>query len=277
MPELVRLPTGLLRGYVGSIVAYCHEGFAPGRHVGLPSGSVTLVLPLDPLLDLTDPAGHRQQLRSCLGGLHQTAATIHHHGVQRGVQVALHPLALPRLFGLPARAVVGQVLDLGGVLGDSQVIRLLDRLGCAPDLSTRLDIVEESLAGRLARTRGPAVCRQVARAWQLLQTSGGAIRIDAVADGVGWSTRHLTARFTDAVGYGPKAAARLLRFERTVRPVARGERLADVALTCGYADQAHLTREWTRLAGTTPTRWRRDDVLANVQDEPADAQANSPA
>jgi AraC-like DNA-binding protein len=33
--------------------------------------------------------------------------------------------------------------------------------------------------------------------------------------------------------------------------------LADVALACGFADQSHLTRVFTRLTGTGPNAWRR--------------------
>ncbi|WP_184717665.1 AraC family transcriptional regulator [Caulobacter sp.] len=33
--------------------------------------------------------------------------------------------------------------------------------------------------------------------------------------------------------------------------------LADIALTCGFADQAHMTRVFGKLTGVTPHRWRR--------------------
>jgi AraC family transcriptional regulator len=33
--------------------------------------------------------------------------------------------------------------------------------------------------------------------------------------------------------------------------------LADVALACGFGDQSHLTRVFTRLVGTSPGAWRR--------------------
>ena len=36
--------------------------------------------------------------------------------------------------------------------------------------------------------------------------------------------------------------------------------LSDIAAMCGYADQAHLTREWQAMSGYTPTQWRREEV-----------------
>ncbi|TIS82827.1 MAG: helix-turn-helix transcriptional regulator, partial [Mesorhizobium sp.] len=48
--------------------------------------------------------------------------------------------------------------------------------------------------------------------------------------------------------------SRIVRFNRALRlssePTADW---ADVAADCGYADQAHLVREFRELAGETPT------------------------
>jgi AraC-like DNA-binding protein len=57
-----------------------------------------------------------------------------------------------------------------------------------------------------------------------------------------------------AVGYGPKTLNRILRFQRLLALAARSDdSLADLALGAGYADQAHMTAECTRLAGAPPT------------------------
>lgn len=36
-----------------------------------------------------------------------------------------------------------------------------------------------------------------------------------------------------------------------------GQALADIALACGFSDQAHMTRVFSRFVGTSPSRWRR--------------------
>ena len=66
------------------------------------------------------------------------------------------------------------------------------------------------------------------------------------------SERQLRRRFADAVGYGPKTLARVLRFQRFLALAGRGDDLAGLAFEAGYADQAHLTRECRRLSGRTP-------------------------
>ena len=75
-------------------------------------------------------------------------------------------------------------------------------------------------------------------------------------------------RFRSEFGVTPKEVARITRFERSVA-AARDprRRLADIAVACGYADQAHLARDWRDLAGRPPSRRRVEDELAFVQDE----------
>jgi AraC-like DNA-binding protein len=79
-----------------------------------------------------------------------------------------------------------------------------------------------------------------------------------VARDLAISERQLLRRFRAAVGYGPKTLARVMRFRRFVEAVDAGQGdLASLALDAGYADQAHLTREATRLAGVTPLAFAR--------------------
>jgi AraC-like DNA-binding protein len=51
--------------------------------------------------------------------------------------------------------------------------------------------------------------------------------------------------------------ARVLRFQRGLRLLkednARRRSWAEVAVLCGYYDQAHLNRDFRELAGCTPT------------------------
>ena len=81
-------------------------------------------------------------------------------------------------------------------------------------------------------------------------------RVGEVAGELGVSSRQLQRRVSDAVGYGPKTLQRVLRFRRLqALPVAP---LVELALDAGYADQAHMTAEVTRLAGMPPVRFLKD-------------------
>jgi len=79
------------------------------------------------------------------------------------------------------------------------------------------------------------------------------------------SERQLLRRFDAAVGYGPKTLQRVLRFRMVLAQLsAAGHRadLAALAAHAGYADQAHLTREATRLAGRPPGALARGRGIA---------------
>jgi transcriptional regulator GlxA family with amidase domain len=55
----------------------------------------------------------------------------------------------------------------------------------------------------------------------------------------------------------PKRYCRLLRFQDVVRQVASGHRVdwADLAVSCGFADQAHLGHEFRAFSGLSPERF----------------------
>jgi AraC-like DNA-binding protein len=82
-------------------------------------------------------------------------------------------------------------------------------------------------------------------------------RADLVAARLGIGERQLRRRCQAAVGYGPRMLTRVLRFQRFLSRVAAAADLAGLAAETGYADQAHLTRESTRLAGLSPAALAR--------------------
>src|SRR5580692_7372871 len=97
-------------------------------------------------------------------------------------------------------------------------------------------------------------------------------------DGRDWVRRRLvTERFRREFGVPPKTYARIIRFRRTLgmlNRVGRERTLADVATECGYYDQSHFNRDFTALAGCTPSAYLAElagqrDVRFCQDDEPA--------
>jgi AraC-like DNA-binding protein len=260
-------PSPAVARWVERAVGYRLDGFAPGVHVGMPSGAVTLVVSLEEPLRAAR-AGHPDpgSFGSVLAGLTTAPTSVHHGGHQHGVQLALRPHAARQLFGCPAGELAQALFELVDVVGSSGT-RLRDRLHASASWAERFAVVEETLlglagaAGRGARRDGPAP--EVSEAWRVIGASGGAVPVRDVATRVGWSMRRLQREFGAEFGLSPKAAARLRRFERSVPLVASGRAgLSDVALRCGWSDHAHMDRDWRDLAGTAPSRWRAEDALA---------------
>jgi AraC-like DNA-binding protein len=59
------------------------------------------------------------------------------------------------------------------------------------------------------------------------------------------------------LGLPPKVIGRILRFDRVKRRLERadGHGLSEIALDCGYYDQAHLNRDFRAFAHATPTEF----------------------
>lgn len=257
-----------LRPYVSSAQGYDLAGYAPGVHVGLPAPALTLIVSLGPDLDVTAPGGTRARRRftTLASGLHASPALIHHDGNQAGIQLALTPAGARALLGLPAAALAGDVVGLDAIWG-RRAEELTDRLRSAETWPSRFEVLSSVLL-QMVGDRVTTLSPEVDAAWNLLVGSGGRVRVADVAREVGWSRRHLAGRFGDELGLSPKALASVARFDRARHLVlGRPDRtLARVAADCGYADQAHLNREWRRMVGTSPTAWRRAESLPFVQD-----------
>jgi AraC-like DNA-binding protein len=284
------IPAEPLRRYVAGYTGYRQRGLPPARHRGLPSPYLTLIFTLDEPLTIEahpDPGQPPGEFSTLLGGLHSVPALITHAGAQSGIQVALRPLGARALLGLPAGELAELDLPAEAVLG-GVCAELRDRVRAAAGWPERFAVLDEILLRRAGLRRaglrsaglrsaglgwaGPSlgVAPEVSWAWRQLLREGGALRVSELAAGTGWSGRHLTSRFRAEIGLTPKAAARVIRFDRArkrlVRKLTTGGDylLADLAADCGYFDQAHLAREFRALAGCPPSQWLAEE-FRNVQ------------
>ena len=268
--HVVGVPHPRLRPYVSDYTGYRMRGFTPGVHAGLPSRTLTLVISMDEPVDLCvmpDPQQRPQAFVAAVGGLHASPAGIRHDGNQFGVQLGITPLGARALFRRPASDLAHAVVELDDVIG-RDARSLPDRLVQAPDWAGRFAVLDSALSGWLSDNVDHEAADEVAHAWSVMATRHGAVQVESLARDVGWSRRHLSSRFRDEYGLTPKVAARVMRFERVKGLLVADPdpSLADVAARAGYADQAHLTREWKDMAGSTPHAWLRGEEFPFVQD-----------
>lgn len=261
-------PARGLADLVTAYRGYSYAGARPGMHVGLPSATLTVIISLDGLVHTLRPPEPAQQavaLQALVCGLHTRPAHVHEPGSGRGIGIDLTPAGCRSLLGMPVSEIGGWVRPLDELLGPPGR-DLLERLSEAGSWPARFGVLDDVL--QRSRDRLRPVNSAVERAWSRL--TGAPVRVDAVAAEVGYSTRHLAERFSREYGLRPKTAARLARFDRShsLLQVADPPTLAAVATACGYADQAHLAREWREFAGASPTGWRTNEDLLFVQDEP---------
>jgi len=284
-------PPAVLRPLVAWYSGYREAGAPPARHRGLPSPWLTLIVTLDDPLTISehpDPCQPASQHQVLVGGLHTTPALVTHEGRQSGVQLGLTPLGARVLLGVPAGALTALDAEGDEVLGRFAA-ELQDRVRAAGSWADRFAVLDGLLAARAGLTGAvpygqpppfprptgpmdgrPLIAPEVARAWRTLLATGGAVSVADLAEETGWSARHLDNRFRAEIGLPPKAAARVIRFDRARRMLTRRvsdggpPALADLAVAGGYYDQAHLAREFRDLAGCPPTHWLAEE-FRNVQ------------
>lgn len=245
----------------GDVVRYAgyveHGGWAiDNREVASP------IVPL--IINFGDPFRVRMgadapaRYGSFVAGLYDGYADVASTGRAHCMQVDFTPLGAYRFFAMPMRDLAAQTvaLDQVGAFDD-----LVGRLYDTPDWATRFALVDRFVRRRLAAA--PAASSPIAWAWRQLASSGGRVRVGALAGEIGWSRKHLAQRFSIEIGAGPKIVGRILRFAGARRSIAGAVRAgcldwADLAADWGYADQAHLIREFHAMAGVTPADYVRD-------------------
>lgn len=252
----------LIAGYTG----YREEVQAPVRRLETPSGGAVLVLGFGPPLQVSEPARDdsisqppRSVVSSFAGGISDRSAVVAHAGSQQGIQVRLDPLAVYALFGVSLEEINDQA---GGVvdLAELGAREWGERLGAIAGWEQRFELLDELLAARFAKS-ATAPTPEVAHAWRRLRATHGAARIGELVAESGLSHRAFIQRFRRQVGVAPKTAARIVRYERATALLGQGTlSVAEIAAESGYADQAHLDREFAALAGCPPTRLPAQDV-----------------
>jgi AraC-like DNA-binding protein len=169
------------------------------------------------------------------------------------VGLRLRPGLAGPVLGLPASELRNLRVPVADVWG-RRGMELTERVGEAATPADRRRALEAAVEARLAEIDSPDPI--VSGALGYLGRPG--IRVGQLPAALGIGERQLLRRFDAAVGYGPKALDRVLRFQRFVRRTAAVaddlDQLARVAADLGYADQAHLTRECRRLSGLTPAQ-----------------------
>jgi AraC-like DNA-binding protein len=206
------------------------------------------------LIALGREPGASDKQPSFAAGLYAGPVYIESDGGAECVQVDFTPIGAYRFFGGAVVDLVAHMVDISDVLGrDGRDLR--ERLGATPRWQDRFDLIEDFIAGRTLLSPSP----EIGFAWRRLAHSAGKARIETLARDLGWSRKHLVNRFRSELGLAPKPVARMLRFQeacRLARTHASGG-WAGIAAESGYADQAHLAREFSDLAGESPTAWAR--------------------
>jgi AraC-like DNA-binding protein len=218
---------------------------ARGRERVLPDGRFQVVLNLS--------AG-----TAAVSGLRSHHVVIDAASVSHVMGVVFRPAGARSFFEEPALDFYDRSVPLALVWGP-QSSQLVDRLRSETSARRRLAILEAALVEIRSKSDGRrlTVHPAVGYALRAFQNSSPTKSVADLSREVGWSRRWFCQAFGESVGMTPKRYGRLLRFQNVVRQVASGRRVdwADLAVSCGFADQAHLAHEFRAFSGLSPERF----------------------
>lgn len=228
------------------------DGAAAGEAAPvLPDGRPELILHLGAPFEIEDVTGTpARQSPIVFAGQLPRRLVMRPSGHVAVVGVRFHPFGAAALLRVPQVELLGPPISLDAI--DGVLARGLARVR-AMTSNTRLAVplIQEAVAAALRPERiDPRVGAAVAG----IERSGGRIDIARLARAGGMTTRHLERLFLRQVGIGPKRLARVARFQRALGLLERGAASgAATAADCGYADQAHFSRDFRALAGCAPS------------------------
>jgi AraC-like DNA-binding protein len=171
------------------------------------------------------------------------------------VGVVFRPGGTTAFFRESAYGMRGRDVPLEALWGVTGTALLREALLDAATPEAALDVLEHALVqARHGRETHPAVAFALAQFDRRPEVA----RVDAVTHAIGMSAKRFIERFKAEVGLTPKQYCRLQRFQRAVTAAHAEADLdwSDVALACGYFDQAHFIHDFRAFSGLTPGAYR---------------------
>src|SRR4051794_3962659 len=227
------------------------------RHMILPDGAVELIVNLGDPQRLCHPSDHGRQTifrRSWVSGERSEPIVIDEQGYVDLVGIRFKAGGAWPFLGLPLSELTGHVVELEAVL-QQEAEHLSDRMNGAGNSNQRFALLQSWLLHRLRSGTPPTPAVKYTLA--LIRDRREDLRIGQIADKIGVSHKHLLREFDRCVGLPPKMFARLSAFQRAIGWIGQQSSpdWADVAMGCGYYDQAHFIHEFRAFSGLTPTSY----------------------
>jgi AraC-like DNA-binding protein len=177
------------------------------------------------------------------------------------VGVRFRPGVLSPLLGIDVSTIRNRRLPWSQFVGRDGADKLLANVARAVgrDLESGRRVLEDAVSDRAERiaSANDPLAERVLDAL----TASPELSQSSLAERVGLSSRQLHRRSLRLFGYGTSTLARILRMQRLLAvasTAASPPPLAELAVSAGYADQPHLTRDCRAITGLTPMQFLAD-------------------
>ncbi len=224
----------------------------------LPNGESSIIFNLqDEPIRIYDPhdiSRYVSYSTAVLSGARANCFVIDSHQQECVAGIQFRPGGAFPFFGMPASEAEGISVDLDD-LWPGRVREIREQLLAAKNVESMLTNLERCLLGQLVRPLElhPAV----AYALEQFERTPGAGRVAVVTDRLGLSSRRFIELFRRQTGLTPKIFCRVRRFQHVLQTVHQKKDIdwVQVALECGYYDQAHFIHDFKSFSDFTPNAY----------------------
>lgn len=260
MIYLTRVPAPPLSYFVEFLWFYENAETDHAKEKLLPDASMELVIDLSEgpkkLYDNRDRERYSAYNRCWVSGMQRQFIVI---GVEQGSSMMgahFRTGGAAPFFCFPLSEISGNVVELD-LIWKREILALRERLLETPSAGGKFVLLEAYLLAkaqaRLEPDKAVSLALRTLRSWPMLS-------LRELASQLGLSHKQMLSRFDCRVGLTPKLTSRIFRFQRSLA-AANGAKTtpdwSDLAVDCGYYDQAHLIHEFQQLAGLTPAEYLR--------------------
>ena len=258
MVYLTHVPRPPLSEFVNLLWLY--EGYAQphAKERVLPSGEMQIVINLledtSRVYDRDDPDRCQTFNGALLSGAHAQYQVIDTAEQRSIIGVHFRPGGGFPFLRMPAGELRDTTVSLDTLWGRAAT-DLRDRLLEAPTHRARFQVLERTLLCELARGFDPH--GTVGFALRQFMAEPHIATVAGVTNQIGLSPKSFIQLFRNQTGFTPKVFCRIRRFQQALdrMEASRNVEWTNVALDCGYFDQAHFIHDFRAFSGINPSSY----------------------
>jgi AraC-like DNA-binding protein len=259
MQSFTHIPQPPINNFVD--LFWLYDGYSPGPHTKerlMPDGSIQLVINLKQdearIYDRENLDKYTQLSGALLCGPHSSFFVI--DTAQQASVIGIHfkPGGAFPFFKMPAGELHNLHVSLEDLWGHEAGF-LRECLLEAQTPERKFQVLEQCLLKQAFKPLERH--RAVDCALGLFRNIHTAPAMTELAGHIGISSRRLIQLFSNEVGLTPKLFARVRRFQQVLQQIRTGADFswADMAMSCGYFDQAHFIHDFKEFSGINPTNY----------------------
>ena len=226
----------------------------PEPEIVLPDGKTELVVHFGDAFLKLEGGSYERQARVLMSGQLTERIMLKPTGEVGVVSIRFKAAGAARFFDVPYEEIVDRVVEFAD-FEPAFSAAIHERIARAGSHDERLAAMIAVLEERLTQESKEDIF--VRQACQYIVRSEGEYSVQELVRLIGFSERQLERKFKKQVGITPKILSRLMRFQKFLAMAREANTLtlADAATACGYYDQSHFIRDFTKFSGMSPMKY----------------------